>query len=198
MGTTSEKLTYLNTTKGLIKDKLNLGGANITTEPFRQYSSKLMGIYKDFLANGTDTLWNNWEKVSGSGETLTLNNTMEGKMKVDLKGNTSQESTTGKNLYAFGDLSISSNYYFENKKLLENYENNTTYTLSFDINSSITPFKCSVGYGNDTYSVDGYTIDNQTNGHITLTFTTNRGDYSNLWIRIPRFGSSGTQWTATI
>lgn len=93
MGTTSEKLTYLNTTKGLIKDKLNLGGANITTEPFRAYSSKLMGIYKDFLAHGTDVLWNNWEKVSGSGETLTLNNTMEGKMKVDLKGNTQQNGT---------------------------------------------------------------------------------------------------------
>ena len=46
MGTTSEKLTYLNTTKGLIKDNLNLGGANISTEPFRAYSSKLKGIYK--------------------------------------------------------------------------------------------------------------------------------------------------------
>jgi hypothetical protein len=95
---TAEKLTYLNTTKTLIKDNLNLGGANISNEPFRVYSSKLIDIYKDFLANGTDTLWNNWNKVNGTGENLTLNNTIKGKMKIDLKGNTSQYSTTGKNL----------------------------------------------------------------------------------------------------
>ena len=97
MGTTADKLTYLNGTKQAIKDSLNLGGANISTEPFRAYSSKLKGIYKDFLANGTDTLWNNWEKVSGSGETLSLTPTIKGKMKIELKGNTYQYSTTGKN-----------------------------------------------------------------------------------------------------
>jgi hypothetical protein len=95
----SDKLTYLNTTKTLIKDNLNLGGANISNEPFRVYSSKLIDIYKDFLANGTDTLWNNWNKVNGTGESLTLNNTIKGKMKIDLKGNTSQDTTTGKNLF---------------------------------------------------------------------------------------------------
>jgi len=93
MSTTAEKLTYLNTTKTLIKDNLNLGGANISNEPFRVYSSKLIDIYKDFLANGTDTLWNNWNKVNGTGESLTLNNTIQAKMKIDLKGNTSQEGT---------------------------------------------------------------------------------------------------------
>jgi hypothetical protein len=93
MSTTAEKLTYLNTTKTLIKDNLNLGGANISNEPFRVYSSKLIDIYKDFLAHGTDTLWNNWNKVNGTGESLTLNNTIKAKMKIDLKGNTSQEAT---------------------------------------------------------------------------------------------------------
>jgi hypothetical protein len=89
----SEKLTYLNTTKTLIKDNLNLGGANISNEPFRVYSSKLIDIYKDFLAHGTDTLWNNWNKVNGTGESLTLNNTIKGKMDFAYKGNTSQEGT---------------------------------------------------------------------------------------------------------
>lgn len=93
MGTTAEKLTYLNTTKTLIKGNLNLGGANISNEPFRLYSSKLIDIYKDFLAHGTDTLWNNWNKVNGTGKSLTLNNTIQAKMKIDLKGNTSQEGT---------------------------------------------------------------------------------------------------------
>ena len=105
MGTTSEKLTYLNTTKTLIKEELNLGGANITNEPFRAYKGKLEGIYKDFLANGTDTLWNNWlPKVNGTGETITLNNTIEAKMDFVYKGNTSQKTTTGKNLINDYDL----------------------------------------------------------------------------------------------
>ena len=90
MSDTATKLTYLNTTKTLIKDNLNLGGANISTEPFRAYSSKLKGIYKDFLANGTDTLWNNWNKVSGTGESLTLNNTIKAKMEIEYGGNTEQ------------------------------------------------------------------------------------------------------------
>ena len=98
MGTTSEKLTYLNTTKSLIKDNLNIGGANITTQPFRVYSNRIIDMYKDYLANGIDTIWNNWEKVNATNvETTSLSPTIKGKMKIDLKGNTYQDSTTGAN-----------------------------------------------------------------------------------------------------
>ena len=93
MGTTSEKLTYLNTTKGKIKDSINLTGANITTEPFRQYSTKLEDAYVDIINNGTDTLYNNFPKVSGEGTSLTLNNTYQAPMRNNLKGNTSQTGT---------------------------------------------------------------------------------------------------------
>ena len=93
MGTTSEKLTYLNTTKGKIKDSINLTGANITTEPFRQYSTKLEDAYIDIINNGTDTLYNNFPKVSSEGTSLTLNNTYQAPMRNLLKGNTSQTGT---------------------------------------------------------------------------------------------------------
>ena len=43
-----------------------------------------------YLANGLDVVWNNWEKVSGSGTTLSLNNTIQAKMDFVYKGNTSQ------------------------------------------------------------------------------------------------------------
>lgn len=44
-----------------------------------------------FLANGTDVIWNNWlPKVTGTGENITLNSTVETKMKFVCKGNTSQ------------------------------------------------------------------------------------------------------------
>ena len=92
MGTTAEKLTYLNTTKGKIKDSINLTGANITTEPFRQYSTKLNSALLDIINNGTQEVWNNWEKVSASNvSSASLNQTVEAPMKLDLKGNTYQE-----------------------------------------------------------------------------------------------------------
>lgn len=50
-----------------------------------------------FMNNGTDVVWNNWNKATGSGTEITLNNTLEAKMKIELKGNTYQDSTTGKN-----------------------------------------------------------------------------------------------------
>ena len=93
MGTTSEKLSYLNTTKGKIKDSINLTGANLTTEPFRQYSTKLEDAYVDIINNGTDTLYSNFPKVTGEGTSLTLNNTYEAPMRNTLKGNTSQTGT---------------------------------------------------------------------------------------------------------
>lgn len=99
MGTTAEKLTYLNGTKTKLKDMLNLGGASLTTEPFRQYVDTLKNRYLYFMNNGTQEVWDNWEKVVGEGTTITLNNTEEAPMKIVLKGNTSQETTTGKNLF---------------------------------------------------------------------------------------------------
>ena len=90
---TADKLTYLNDTKGLIKDSINLGGGNLTTEPFRQYATTLKNIYKDFLANGIGTLWNNWEKVTGTGTSLSLSPTIQGEMEFTYKGNTSQNGT---------------------------------------------------------------------------------------------------------
>jgi hypothetical protein len=41
MGTTAEKLTYLDGTKTLLKDTINLTGANITNDTFRSYAQKL-------------------------------------------------------------------------------------------------------------------------------------------------------------
>ena len=53
-----------------------------------------------FMNNGTDTVWNNWDKVNGTGTSITLNNTEYAPMKIEYGGNTSQDSTTGKNLFS--------------------------------------------------------------------------------------------------
>jgi hypothetical protein len=78
---------------GDIYDTLELGGDTTQNKNIVNINNEIKREYKDFLANGTDTLWNNWNKVNGTGESLTLNNTIKGKMKIDLKGNTSQEGT---------------------------------------------------------------------------------------------------------
>ena len=105
MGTTSDKLTYLNTTKTKIKDAINLANTNITNETFRQYESKI----KQALINTMNDKWGTWdnfEKVIGTGETLNLNPTSEAPMKIDLKGNTSQYTTTGKNLAIYNSATF--------------------------------------------------------------------------------------------
>lgn len=51
MGTTTDKLNYLNATKGLIKDALNNLGAEITNETtFRDYVDKINNIYEEYSA----------------------------------------------------------------------------------------------------------------------------------------------------
>lgn len=107
---TLNKLEYLDETKGQIKDALNTNfNSGITEEDtFRSYVSKISDIYT------------NWPKVEGEGTDLSLSNTKKGLMKVDLKGNTSQESTTGKNLFDSGTA------------LIEDFltPNNVAYTIS--------------------------------------------------------------------
>ena len=102
MGTIADKLSYLNTTKGKIKDSINLTGANIgNNDTFRSYSAKLRDSLVDIINNGTDELYDNFPKVTGTGSEIELNNTYEAPMGIDLKGNTSQESYSGKNLCNF-------------------------------------------------------------------------------------------------
>lgn len=69
---------------------------------YRVQMAQLQGKYKFniFCTGGNkeleekvNTLYEAWPRVSGTGETITLNNTVAGKMLIDLKGNTSQEGT---------------------------------------------------------------------------------------------------------
>lgn len=94
MGTISDKLTYLNTTKGLIKDTINLTGAGITNDTFRSYANKLkLGLINALNDNG-DTIYSNLEKVSGIGSNLSLTPTYEAPMRNrEIYGNTSQTGT---------------------------------------------------------------------------------------------------------
>lgn len=76
------KVLYLKETKDLIEDGLYNVGANITEyDTFRSYPDII------------DDLYNNWPRVTASGESVSLDQTMEAPLKIDLKGNTSQTGT---------------------------------------------------------------------------------------------------------
>lgn len=117
---------------------------------------------------------------------------------------------TGKNLvdnenyFPISD-SISNSYYFNFAKVLGNIPEiklvaDTTYTFSFTINSSVTPFNISVGCGNGTYSTDILTKNNLTNGRVYITFTPTAAQLANgnlFAFRAPRF-TTVTSATLTI
>ena len=90
MGSIADKLTYLNTTKTLLREGINsIGGNILPTDTFRSYALYLNRMY--------DKL----PKVSGTGTTISLNDTDKGRLATDLKGNTYQETTIGANLQKF-------------------------------------------------------------------------------------------------
>lgn len=154
MGTTAEKLTYLNTTKGKIKDGINNLGGNITSETtFRQYATELDNIYSKL------------PKVSGSGTSLSLTPTLKGKITSTLKGNTSQTGTPtpsspipvnvvsgdnyivvcGKNLFNKNDITTGLYYYDSGTGTSDNWaiaqvpvKPNTSYYLSGNIHNNTT------------------------------------------------------------
>ena len=56
------------------------------------------------------TIFNALPKVTGTGEAITLDDTTESPLKMDLKGNTSQVTYTGKNLCDVENVTIGSSY----------------------------------------------------------------------------------------
>lgn len=94
MGTIAEKGAYLNTTKSLLKQKINNLGGDITNQTtFRQYANQLQNVY------------DNIPKTSyAEGSNITLSNTLKGKLDFEDGivgiGDTKQGSTTGKNKFA--------------------------------------------------------------------------------------------------
>lgn len=88
----SDKLEYLNDTKTLLKQKINNLGGSITDETtFREYANQLQNVYDNLPKTSYQT-----------GTEITLSPTLKGKLDYDSGkvgyGDTSQDSTTGKNL----------------------------------------------------------------------------------------------------
>ena len=90
----SDKITYLATTKAQLKTMISYGlETPLSDETFREYVSALKQALINSMSDTNNITWNNLPKVVGSGTSITLNNTLEAPMKIDLKGNTQQNGT---------------------------------------------------------------------------------------------------------
>lgn len=142
MGTTAQKLDYLNTTKGKIKDSINLTGAGITNATkFRNYAVLLkdklaacIGDAESFVAD----LITNFPKGTRTGTNFQFNaySTWDD---YYFKGNTYQEQTSGKNLYNVGTLTTTTSsgitftpYYEDNKLQYINVNGTATASVFYN------------------------------------------------------------------
>lgn len=77
-----------------LKPVINLTGAGITDEPLDEYPSILEESLLDIWNNGSDVIFENYpNKETKEGTSFTIYNTINAKMKINLKGNTTQNGT---------------------------------------------------------------------------------------------------------
>ena len=169
---------------------LTLAGADLTN--VNKNIVNLKPTWKErllyFMNNGTDTVWNNWDKVNGSGTSITLNNTEYAPMQLEYGGNTSQDSTTGKNLFNINGTktnvactsSVSNNEltqtnsgtYSRTLWTIDNLTIGKNYTLSLSYNnSSASTIGIMIRNSGDTTTIANTTSTTNTSGTETLTFT---------------------------
>ena len=101
-----------------------------------------------------DGYWETLPKVTGEGTSITLDNTKEGKMKINLKGNTSQETTTGANLVNFFNPTGTYNITYDSTTQIYTTNAITGGYGGFHIYNSNNPIEIPVGTSKYYYSAD--------------------------------------------
>ena len=125
-----------------------------------------------------DNYWETLPKVSGSGTDITLNNTKEGKMKIQLKGNTYQETTTGKNLASLQTSATKTiaglPFTIENGIFKVNGTASSNGGFYFD------SFRANSGTATFTFEITGYTKGGSNNGSVILQVSDDNTTFTNL------------------
>lgn len=115
VNTSYVRISYQNTST---QTQLEYGSSSTTYEPYtdnptykniENISKVIRSSYLEIMNNGIDKIWNNWEKVTGSGTDISLSPTLEAPMRNVLNGNTYQFTTTGKNLMPNNGVTLTRN-----------------------------------------------------------------------------------------
>ena len=184
MGTTSDKLTYLNTTKGKIKDVINLTGANITSDTtFRNYATKLYDGYVSVLKD-KNTLLDNMPKGTSTGAITDAADLpiYEDKMSKE----STQETTTGKNIFNPENISGTKN------GITYSYDSDTQiYTLNGTVTSNETLInfiaKDTINLTNGSPTLSVHYVSGSATGGIVQFLTSN---YAGLSVYLSNLSSS--------
>lgn len=110
----------------------------------------------------------------------------------------SGKKNVGNNQLDLADISgTETSAYYHNISTDYKLKANVTYTLSFDVQTSVSPFNMSVGVGTESgsYSADVAVKNNNSNGRVFITFTPTQeqlSQYEYLKIRLPRYASQTT------
>ena len=169
MGTISDKLTYLNTTKTQLKQMISYGYP-LSNETFRQYVG---GVFKALINSMSDTLnttWNNLPKITTTPSTSqSINNTIEAPMRVELGASELSQSGTPNPSYPQDIHTISGdNTIRVNTKNLfdKSREINTTFNSSIAtaLSNYLSTGKYATGYTSGSSSLSN-------NANYVTTFT---------------------------
>lgn len=147
---------------------------------FRKYAKELYSGYIDILNDNGENLYNNMPKVTGTGTSLTLNNTVECKMAIKLEPNELQQATyMGKNLIEsleYGEINAltGAESYKDTVIRCTNYISyNTNATYYPSLNSIPPNVKLNLRFYNANKEYIGYSSLNETgDGNFTITSAT--------------------------
>ena len=177
MGTTAQKLTYLNTTKTKIKDAINKAGNYLdSSDTFRSYANTISQMIVDTI-NDPQTTWDKFPKKTGTGASVTLNGVYTAPIGIKPNGNTSQDTTTGNNLIdTNGGTTLT--------------DNNVTFTPTYNSNGGLESINVNgTATANATYIFPNY---------VTLkagTYYISKGSVN--YVRMLIVDSNGTSYITT-
>lgn len=186
MGTTAEKFNYAFGTKDLLKTEINkINNVLDANSTFRSYPEELFNGYIDILNNGTDTLWNNLTKVSQADVTeAELSNVVTAPMKIDLKGNTSQETDPTpddpKDIHVVKGNNVVS-VSGKNKFSINEATYVKKYGSSYNINDEEIAVTPTTTWGNVTYS---YNVKNNTTYTLKMKITFEGTTQTRWWLSL--------------
>ena len=110
-----------------------------TNKNIQNIPQTIKDSYLEIMNNGIDRIWNNWEKVTGSGTSISLSPTLKAPMKNELKGNTSQTGTpTPTSPIPVNVVSGDNTIKIEGKNLIQNEYRQGTYKNASDVRIIIT------------------------------------------------------------
>ncbi len=183
MGTTTNKLSYLTETKEKLAEKIiDLGGDITEQTTFREYANELQTIY------------DNVDKVSAEGTDIKLQGCNKGKMQIQPIGNTTQNSTTGKNLlvYPYYSMPDTENFKFNSDgSIIINGTFTTTINIMLRVQNQSIPngdysAKLWGGIEGSCYFVIGGSGSNVSYSEsVFRTFTVTDNDCGYFFIQIP-------------